>query len=295
MNTSHECVQDQSIVQTIVLLADDRATLPEISMAEGEPTTVIPQTVSLNVGGAGAYEVAKRILDFFISLVLLILVSPFIFLCGLLVKITSPGPAIYTQLRQGRAGKPYVIFKLRSMRHNCETHSGIKWCARNDDRITPFGKFLRKSHIDELPQLWNVLRGEMSLIGPRPERPELIASLQKALPYYRDRLLVLPGLTGLAQIQLPADTDIESVRRKLEVDRLYVERRGFALDCKILAGTVLYLVGVSIPKFRRLLKLPFPTAVTSTLPVAVTEPIHQSPAAPRKRHSDSKQSLVVSR
>jgi lipopolysaccharide/colanic/teichoic acid biosynthesis glycosyltransferase len=142
------------------------------------------------------------------------------------------------------------------MYHECEKYSGIKWCSFRDNRVTPVGRFLRKSHIDELPQLWNVLRGEMSLIGPRPERPELVVSLEKALPRYRDRLLVKPGLTGLAQIQLPPDTDLESVRKKLILDRVYVNRRSLWLDLRIYLGTIFYLTGLPFEKVQRWFALP---------------------------------------
>ena len=139
--------------------------------------------------------------------------APFIFVAALLVKLTSRGPAFYSQVRLGLDGRPFYIRKLRTMYHNCERLSGPCWSTANDCRITPVGRFLRRSHIDELPQLWNVLCGEMSLVGPRPERPELIPTLARSIPGYRHRLEVRPGVTGLAQIQLPPDTDLDSVRR----------------------------------------------------------------------------------
>src|SRR5262249_46287618 len=125
-----------------------------------------------------------------------------------------------------------------------------------DTRITPVGRFLRRLHIDELPQLWNVLCGDMSLVGPRPERPEFVVPLQQAIPSYFERLGVKPGVTGLAQIQLPSDTTIEIVREKLLLDRCYVHRYGLWLDLRILIGTGLYLAGVSYGGVRRILRLP---------------------------------------
>lgn len=217
---------------------------------------ILPPGYSLSVGGAGWYDLVKTVLDGLAATIILVVAMPFVLISALLVRLTSHGPAFYTQMRLGRSGKPYVIYKLRSMYHDCERYSGIRWSSKGDNRVTPFGRFLRKSHIDELPQLWNVLRGEMSLIGPRPERPELVVSLEKALPRYRDRLLVKPGLTGLAQIQLPPDTDLESVRQKLVLDRVYVHYRSFWLDLRIYLATIVYLAGVPFETVRRWFALP---------------------------------------
>ena len=142
------------------------------------------------------------------------------------------------------------------MYHDCEAVSGIKWATAHDPRVTPLGRILRRTHIDELPQLWNVLRGEMSLVGPRPERPEIVTSLQRAIPGYWGRLSVKPGVTGLAQIQLPPDVDLESVRNKLVLDLEYVERLGPWLDLRILVGTAMYLLGFSGCRIRRLMSFP---------------------------------------
>src|SRR5262249_51340293 len=131
----------------------------------------------------------------------------------------------------------YRIYKLRTMAHNCERLTGACWAKVQDPRVTNLGKFLRCTHLDELPQLWNVLRGEMSLIGPRPARPEFVLRLQEPLPRYGERMRARPGVTGLAQVQLPADTDLESVRRKLHCDLYYIERFHFWLDVRILLAT----------------------------------------------------------
>jgi lipopolysaccharide/colanic/teichoic acid biosynthesis glycosyltransferase len=133
--------------------------------------------------------------------------------------------------------------KIRSMAHNVEAKSGAVWSQPNDPRITRFGRFLRESHLDELPQLLNVVKGEMSLIGPRPERPEIVAQIERSLPRYRERLQVRPGITGLAQMQLPPDSNLASVRRKLAYDIQYVHEIGPWLDLRISVSTVLYLVG----------------------------------------------------
>ena len=144
------------------------------------------------------------------------------------------------------------------MSYNCELKTGAKWCTKNDSRITPLGKILRKLHLDELPQLWNVLRGDMSLVGPRPERPEFVVLLSADVQGYTERLRVRPGVTGLAQIQLPADTDVESVRTKLVLDRCYVDRCNLWLDLRLMLGTALYLPGLSYATVRRLMRLPNP-------------------------------------
>jgi lipopolysaccharide/colanic/teichoic acid biosynthesis glycosyltransferase len=189
-----------------------------------------------------AYLRARRILEALCAGALLLVFSPVIAAAGLLVKLTSPGPIIYSQVRLGRDGEPYVIYKLRTMWNRCEQQSGVRWAVANDPRSTWIGKYLRQTHIDELPQLWNVVRGDMSLIGPRPERPEFVPALEQAVPRYRDRLVVRPGITGLAQLHLPADSDLESVRRKVLVDRYYVRHVDWWLDLRILLGTPFYLL-----------------------------------------------------
>jgi lipopolysaccharide/colanic/teichoic acid biosynthesis glycosyltransferase len=132
------------------------------------------------------------------------------------------------------------------MYHDCERRSGVRWSTAGDPRVTPVGRFLRRTHIDELPQLWNVLKGDMSLVGPRPERPEFVPHLEQCLPGYRERLRVRPGLTGLAQVQLPPDTDLASVRRKLAHDLHYVEQLSFWLDVRILFATIFHVLGLPV-------------------------------------------------
>jgi lipopolysaccharide/colanic/teichoic acid biosynthesis glycosyltransferase len=205
---------------------------------------------------SSAYNSVKNIVEYVIALGLFIVFSPIMIVAAILVKLTSAGPAFYSQTRMGRYGRHYTLYKLRSMRHNCEKTSGPCWSTAGDPRITPFGRFLRRSHIDELPQLLNVLRGEMSLVGPRPERPEFVCKLEEALPLYRTRLLVRPGVTGLAQVQLPPDTDLESVRKKLAYDVYYVQNCSPRLDFQILLATVLYLLRVSYSLVGKVILLP---------------------------------------
>jgi len=190
------------------------------------------------------YISAKTGLDCLGALALLVFALPIIGFAAVLIKLTSRGPVFYTQTRVGQYGQLFTIIKLRTMVDKCESLTGPRWSIPGDPRITPLGQFLRATHLDELPQLFNVLRGDMSLIGPRPERPEFLPNLERSLPGYRDRLLIRPGVTGLAQVQLPADTDLESVRRKLRYDLYYVERANPWLDVRILLCTGLHALGV---------------------------------------------------
>jgi len=189
------------------------------------------------------YMRCKTVLEISAAFVLLVLAAPLIAVAGLLVKLTSRGPVFYTQTRVGRNGRLFTIYKIRSMVHECESLTGPRWAIPGDPRVTWMGQFLRHTHLDELPQLVNVLRGEMSLIGPRPERPEFLPALERALPGYRCRLSVRPGVTGLAQVKLGPDTDLNSVRRKLAYDLHYVGHVSFWLDLRILLCTAFKSLG----------------------------------------------------
>jgi lipopolysaccharide/colanic/teichoic acid biosynthesis glycosyltransferase len=225
--------------------------------SESEPCWEVWPASGLARGPARSwYARVKALVDFLAACCLLVPAAPLILLSALLVKLTSRGPAVYSQTRVGRFGRPFKIYKMRTMYHNCEKQSGPRWSTAGDPRITPVGCFLRRTHLDELPQLWNVLRGEMSLVGPRPERPEFVPHLEQAIPHYRQRLLARPGVTGLAQVQLPADTDMESVRRKLTYDLFYVSEASIWLDLRILLGTALKVFGVSFPVLRKLFFMP---------------------------------------
>ncbi|MCC6493245.1 MAG: sugar transferase [Pirellulales bacterium] len=192
------------------------------------------------------YFKRKRRVMRLVGLLMLLGATPAIALLCLLVRLTSRGPAIFRQVRTGLDGQPFEIWKLRTMYLDAEKATGPVWCSVNDSRITPLGKGLRFLHLDELPQLINVARGEMDLIGPRPERPEIIASQQllERVAAYGHRFSVLPGVTGLAQINLPADQTIESVHRKVELDVEYLTSASLGLDLRILACTALRMLGV---------------------------------------------------
>ena len=194
----------------------------------------------------------KVIVDTLLALIILMGVTPIILLSLILVRITSRGPAIYTQKRLGWNGRCFVIYKIRTMYQNSEPN-GPRWCLPGDRRVTPVGQLLRWTHLDELPQLVNVVQGDMSLIGPRPERPEIVAQLERVLPDYQRRHVVRPGLTGLAQVLQAPDTDLGMVRRKLTLDLHYVDSRSFWLDLRILLATVLHVLqhplGTHCPDF----------------------------------------------
>ena len=186
----------------------------------------------------------KRVFDHVVASALLVLTAPLVALCAVLVRLTSRGPAIYSQERVGQFGRVFTIYKLRTMYHQCERHTGPTWSVPGDPRVTPVGRVLRAIHVDELPQLVNVLRGQMSLIGPRPERPEIAAQLARSIPDYNARSAVLPGITGHAQVHLPPDTSVAHVRDKVRLDRYYLGRLSVGFDLLTLARTGLKVFGL---------------------------------------------------
>ena len=190
------------------------------------------------------YLKATRIAHRVSALVLLVPATPLIVVAMILIRATSRGPAIYKQTRVGLEGRHFQLLKLRTMTHDAEAETGPVWTAIKDPRITRLGRFLRKLHLDELPQIWNVLKGEMALIGPRPERPEFVAELAPVIPNYVARLAALPGVTGLSQITLPPDLTVECVRRKVTEDIRYIETANVVLDCRILLCTALRMTGL---------------------------------------------------
>jgi exopolysaccharide biosynthesis polyprenyl glycosylphosphotransferase len=181
----------------------------------------------------------KRILDFMVATIGLFLASPICLIVILLIKMDSPGPVIYRQRRSGKDGGTYMVMKFRTMRQDAEAGTGAVWSTgASDARITRIGNFLRKWRIDEIPQLINVLKGEMSLVGPRPERPEFVQTLSKSIPFYNERLMVPPGVTGWAQVMYPYAATIDGSRRKLQFDLYYIKHMGLMLDCLILLRTI---------------------------------------------------------
>jgi sugar transferase (PEP-CTERM system associated) len=189
--------------------------------------------------GAGRVtEFVKRLSDIVIGCMMLILMLPLMVLTALAIKIDSRGPVFYRQQRVGRFDKPFTLFKFRSMRADAEAGGGPLWAQRDDPRITRIGRFIRTTRIDELPQLVNVLRGQMSLVGPRPERPHFVEQLSRAIPFYGQRSYVKPGVTGWAQVNFPYGASVEDAREKLSYDLYYVKRRSLLLDAFILLSTI---------------------------------------------------------
>ena len=178
----------------------------------------------------------KRAVDITVSALVLIPGIPLVLLSGLLIKLTSPGPVIYRQKRVGLGGEIYTLYKLRTMRTDAEAQGAV-WSGKQDARVTRVGYYLRKWRLDEIPQLFNVLKGEMSLVGPRPERPEFTDKLAAFIPFYNERHLVQPGLTGWAQVRFPYAASFEAAARKLQFDLYYIKNMGFLLDLAILLRT----------------------------------------------------------
>lgn len=188
-------------------------------------------------------DLAKRFTDILYSSVGLFLMVPLLPLLALLIKLDSSGPVFYRQRRVGLDGKTFEIYKFRSMRQDAEADGTARWAKKDDDRVTTFGHFLRRSRLDELPQFFNVLKGDMSLVGPRPERPEFTRDLEEMLPLYKNRHTVRPGITGWAQINYPYAATLDDARRKLEYDLYYVKNHSLFLDLITLLLTVRIAAG----------------------------------------------------
>jgi sugar transferase (PEP-CTERM system associated) len=180
----------------------------------------------------------RRVLSIFISLIGLLLTLPLLPFIMLAVRLDSKGPVFYTQTRVGKGGKLFKVVKFRTMRQDAESGTGAQWAANNDPRVTRVGKFLRTSRLDEIPQLWCVLKGDMAFVGPRPERPEFIEELSKKIPYYGVRHMVRPGVTGWAQVKYKYGSTIEDAREKLQYDLFYIKNASIGLDLLIMFQTV---------------------------------------------------------
>ncbi|MEM8948806.1 MAG: TIGR03013 family XrtA/PEP-CTERM system glycosyltransferase [Pseudomonadota bacterium] len=180
---------------------------------------------------------AKRLSDVMISGFLLVLMAPVMLVTAWVVRKDSPGPALFRQTRVGLGGKPFTMYKFRSMRQDAEADGKARWAQTNDKRITKVGRFLRLTRLDELPQLYNVLRGDMSLVGPRPERPEFVKGLAEEIPFYNERHSVRPGITGWAQTSFAYAATVEDTRTKLEYDLYYVKNHSLFLDFLVLIQT----------------------------------------------------------
>lgn len=198
---------------------------PSMLLCDGAPSRPIAAAV-------------KRTVDVLVAATLLALLAPVLALVALLVAWDSPGPVFYTQARVGLRGRPFTIYKFRSMRTDAERETGPVWASGQDPRVTRIGRFLRASRLDECPQLWNVIKGDMSLVGPRPERPVFVEHLSRELPFYAQRHLLRPGVTGWAQVSYPYGASVDDARAKLTYDLYYVLHWSIAFDLLIILHTI---------------------------------------------------------
>jgi sugar transferase (PEP-CTERM system associated) len=256
-----ELVKEQAIHRVIVAMPDRRGTIPvhellqlRLAGAKIEEATswlekmsgrieveqLYPSWLIFAEGFrfSAGYMILRRILAFFASGILLLVVLPVIPFVILAIKLGSPGPVLYRQKRVGRGGTTFYCFKFRTMRQDAEADTGPTWATDDDPRITRVGKFLRASRLDEIPQLWNVLRGDMGFVGPRPERPEFVEWLSKELPYYPVRNAVPPGITGWAQVRYKYGNTLEDAKEKLQYDLYYIKNMSLGLDVLIMFQTI---------------------------------------------------------
>ena len=254
-------VETQKVHRVIVAVADRRGTIPMEELLELRMQGVkVEEATSWLEKISGKIEVenlnpswlvfsegfrrspmfvfVRRVLSIFISLIGLLLTLPLLPFIMLAIRLDSKGPVFYTQTRVGKGGKLFKVVKFRTMRQDAESGTGAQWAANNDPRVTRVGKFLRTSRLDEIPQLWCVLKGDMAFVGPRPERPEFIEELSKKIPYYGVRHMVRPGVTGWAQVKYKYGSTIEDAREKLQYDLFYIKNASIGLDLLIMFQTV---------------------------------------------------------
>jgi sugar transferase (PEP-CTERM system associated) len=234
-------VSDLLTIKTTGVHVNDMSSFLERETGRVDLDSVNPSWFIFSDGfssGRRISTVFKRSFDIFLSLLLLLVTGPLIAIFAILIKLESKGGAFFKQERIGLYGQPFKILKLRSMRMDAEAAGQALWASKNDPRITRIGNFIRKVRIDELPQAWSVLKGEMSFVGPRPERPQFVDDLQTKMPFYAERHMVKPGITGWAQINYPYGASIEDSRHKLEYDLYYAKNYTPFLDIVILLQTI---------------------------------------------------------
>jgi sugar transferase (PEP-CTERM system associated) len=233
-------LKDLLRIKTTGVHVNDTSTFLERETGRVDLDSVNPSWLIFSDGfssGRMLSGVFKRLFDIVASSILLLLTLPVILLTAIAIKLESRGPAFYRQRRVGLYGQGFDVIKLRSMRQDAEVGGQAVWAEKDDPRITRIGRFIRKVRIDELPQCWSVLKGEMSFVGPRPERPQFVEDLEQKLPYYAERHMVKPGITGWAQINYPYGASIEDSRQKLEYDLFYAKNYSPFLDLLILLQT----------------------------------------------------------
>lgn len=253
-------IAEETRVQEVILALQSRKKVMEvINQCNGLPLNlkIVPELYDIVIGHARTNQIygfplidilpqfmpewernIKRLMDVVISGLILMLFLPIWLLIGLAIKLDSRGPVFYKQKRVGKDGKEFMILKFRSMVEDAESQTGPKWAESKDPRVTRVGKVIRALRLDEVPQFWNVLKGEMSLIGPRPERPYFVEKFKEQIPLYTRRLKVKPGITGWAQIKGDYDTTFENVKVKLQYDLFYLENMSLRMDLKILLNTI---------------------------------------------------------
>ena len=255
---THKSLGDATLIRHFCQLRySGISVMPLISLCEESeqyvPLELISSEWLLNASGEPQHiyiKKVKRLFDVVCSALGLILGAPLLALGALAIRCTSPGPIFYRQTRSGRFGRPFQMTKLRTMHVDAEK-SGAVWSEKDDPRVTFVGRYLRRYRIDEIPQLWHVLCGHMSFVGPRPERPEIITQLAHEVPYYEERLMVQPGITGWAQVSYPYGASTLDSRRKLEYDLYYMKHMSLFLDVFILLDTVrIILTGGAKPTAR---------------------------------------------
>ena len=219
------------------------ADFPETSKSQApEPTTLA--LFGSGIMGMGirfvrrSYQITKRIIDTILSILALLVLSPLCLFAALLIKLASKGPIFFSQTRVGKNGTLFEIYKFRTMTVDAEKETGPIWAKSNDNRLIPCGQFLRKTHIDEIPQFINVIKGDMSIVGPRPERPVFVDQFKKVISDYEKRIAVKPGITGLAQVWHKYDESMADVRKKIKYDLLYIKKLCLWTDVTILLRTV---------------------------------------------------------
>ena len=241
-----EAYQVAKIVDMFYRSLENRVTFRNLSAFYEQLTNRVPLGAinqiwfleNLSEGSKKTYEEMKRFFDIVFSIVMSILVLSFVPLIALAIKISSSGPVFYRQKRVGQNGKNFEIIKFRTMEANAEEKTGAVWAQENDPRITLLGRLLRKTRIDELPQLWNIFKGEMSFVGPRAERPEFHDQLKNSVPFYEERYIIKPGLSGWAQINYRYSSSVADAAEKLQYDLYYIKNRSLVLDLGIILKTI---------------------------------------------------------
>ena len=228
-------------IKTTGVMVCDISTFIERETGRVDLASVNPSWLIFSDGfssGQMLNAAAKRSFDIAVSLILLVVTAPLLMLVAIAIRLETPGPALYRQRRVGLHNEEFVMMKLRSMREDAACAGGAVWTSERDPRITRIGQLIRKIRFDELPQCWSVLTGDMSFVGPRPERPEFVAGLERELPFYAERHMVKPGITGWAQINYPYGASVEDARHKLEYDLYYAKNYSPFLDLLILIQTL---------------------------------------------------------